>query len=103
MTNEVRTEFIKGVKFLCEVKNVSGISGDCGFMMYFQELARQYTDKPVFMSALAQMPSISTALGAKCKIIIMTANSQTLSPMKQLIANECGFHTEECRFIIVGC
>ena len=54
------------------------------------------------MSSLSQMPSITAALGPKCKIIIMTANDVTLEPMQQLIAAECGFHTKKSRFIIVG-
>jgi len=33
----------------------------------------------------------------------MTANSKTLKPMGSLIAMECGFHTRDDRFIIVGC
>lgn len=61
------------------------------------------TSIPVFMSALAQMPSICTALSPESSIIIMTANGKTLKPMQDLIASECGFHTEEERFICVGC
>jgi hypothetical protein len=34
MSAEVEKEFIEGIKWL-ENKGVSGISGDCGFMMYF--------------------------------------------------------------------
>jgi hypothetical protein len=33
----------------------------------------------------------------------MTANGKTLAPMQGLIAKECGIHTDEDRFIIVGC
>lgn len=32
-----------------------------GFMFWFQELARKYTDKPVLMSSLVALPSITTA------------------------------------------
>lgn len=35
MTPKVEIQFRNAVKWLSEVKNVSGISGDCGFMMYF--------------------------------------------------------------------
>jgi hypothetical protein len=35
MTPEVEAEFIKAVKWLDEVKHVTGITGDCGFMMWF--------------------------------------------------------------------
>ena len=94
---------MKAVQWLCEEKKVDGISGDCGFMMYIQETIRSMTTRPVFMSALAQMPSLTTALNSDVQIIIMTANGKTLAPMQSLIAKECGFHTEEKRFIIVGC
>ena len=35
MSDEVEEEFIAAVMYLTEVKNVSGITGDCGFMMWF--------------------------------------------------------------------
>lgn len=61
MTKEVEEEFISAVMWLTEVKNVSGITGDCGFMMWFQKLARQLTHKPIFMSALCQLPAVTCA------------------------------------------
>ena len=41
MTQEVEAEFIEAVEWL-DKKGVSAITGDCGFMMYFQKLAREY-------------------------------------------------------------
>ena len=41
MTQEVEAEFIEAVEWL-DKKGVSAITGDCGFMMYFQKLARDY-------------------------------------------------------------
>jgi len=35
LTEEVKKEFIAAVKYLAEEKKVSGITGDCGFMMWF--------------------------------------------------------------------
>ena len=35
LTPEVEKAFIESIKYLDEEKNVSGISGDCGFMMWF--------------------------------------------------------------------
>ena len=35
MTPEVRRDFIQGIKWLVDEKKVAGISGDCGFMMYY--------------------------------------------------------------------
>jgi len=94
---------IKAVNYLVNEKDVDGISGDCGFMMYIQEMIRSLTSRPVFMSALAQMPSLTTALNSDAQIIIVTANGKTLAPMQPLIAKECGIHTDEDRFIVVGC
>ena len=103
MTPEVEEEFISAVMYLCEVKNVSGITGDCGFMMWFQKLARNLTHKPVFMSALSQLPAVTCAYSKDEQIIIMTANSTTLEPMRDLIRDECGVDTQQTRFHIVGC
>jgi len=102
MSTRVEAEFVEAVRFM-EEKGVSGITGDCGFMMYFQKLARNYTKKPVFMSALAQLPAITCAYAAHELIAIFTANSETLKPMRHLIKDECGVDPEEKRFIIVGC
>lgn len=61
MTPDVEKEFEAAVKYLANTKKVSGITGDCGFMMWFQEKARKLTHKPVFMSALAQLPGVTCA------------------------------------------
>lgn len=102
MTDEVRSEFIEAVKWL-DNKGVTGITGDCGFMFYFQALARQHTKKPVFMSALCQLPAVTCAYAKDELICIMTANGKTLRPMRDLIKDECGVDPEEERFVIVGC
>ena len=62
-------------------------------MMWFQPLARKLTKKPVFMSALAQLPAVTCAYDEKEKVIIMTANAKTLEPMRDLIKDECGVET----------
>merc|ERR1719253_2093994 len=72
-------------------------------MMYFQKLARQNTTKPVFMSALAQLPAVTCAFNQHELIAIFTANSKTLLPMRSLIKDECGVDPEEQRYIMVGC
>jgi len=102
MTEDVKAEFIEAVKFLDE-KGVSGITGDCGFMMWFQALAREHTKKPVFMSSLAHLPAITAAFSSKEKIAIFTANSTTLQPMAGLIKDECNIDTQKDRLVIVGC
>jgi len=102
MTPEVEKKFGEALKFL-ESKGVSAITGDCGFMMYFQEKVRQMTKLPVFMSSLAHLPAVTAGYSAKEKIAILTANSVTLAPMKPLIKAECGVEIDQDRFIIVGC
>merc|ERR1719334_2463303 len=56
MTPAVEKRFIGKVKELDEL-GVNGITGACGFMMFFQELARRHTKKPVFISALCCLPT----------------------------------------------
>jgi hypothetical protein len=102
MTSEVEKNFEDALDWLCE-KGVSGITGDCGFMMYFQQLARRRCTLPIFMSSLAQTPAVTCAFNQHELIAILTANSETLKPMRNLIKDECGVDPEERRFVIVGC
>jgi len=102
MTPEVEKEFIEAIDYF-DKKGVSGITGDCGFMMYFQELARNHTNKPVFMSSLAQLPAVTCAFNKKELIAIFTANGERLKPMRSVIKDECGVDPEDTRYIIVGC
>ena len=103
LTEEVKDRFKESIQWLVNEKNVSGITGDCGFMMYFQEMAREITHIPVFMSALCQLPAVTCAYSAIEQIIILTANSKTLEPMRDLIRVECGVDTQDQRYHIVGC
>jgi len=102
LSPEVEERFKQAVQWLV-AKGVSGITGDCGFMMYFQALARRITSIPVFMSSLAQLPAVTCAYAFNEKIAIFTANGKSLAPMKELIRDECAVDPDEKRFIIVGC
>jgi len=102
MTPGVEAEFIEAVKWL-DAKGVEAITGDCGFMMWFQELARSVTKKPVIMSSLCHLPAVTCAFNVSEKIAIFTANGETLTPMKDLIRDECGVEMGEERYVIVGC
>merc|ERR1712032_515295 len=101
---KVEEEFFKAIEDL-EKRKVCGISGDCGFMMWLQPKARQHikSSVPVFMSSLAQLPSVTRAYHESEKIAILTANGKTLEPMRELIKEECGVDTENERYVIVGC
>jgi len=102
LTADVEKEFIEAVKHF-EAIGVSGITGDCGFMMWFQKLARQHTSTPVFMSSLAHLPAIVAACADNEQIAVMTANGKTLEPMRELVKEECHIDTEDKRLIVVGC
>lgn len=102
MTEEVEKNFIKAIKWLVK-KKVRAITGNCGFMMYFQHIARQVTNIPVFMSSLCILPAVTCAFAPNEQIVIMSANDKTLEPMRNLIRSTCGVDTHEKRYIIVGC
>lgn len=76
-------------------------------MMWFQPSLRSkhLVDIPVIMSSLVQLPAITACFGPHHEIVIMTANSLTLTPMKALLKTECGI--TECRtksqIQILGC
>jgi len=102
MTYAVQKEFEAAIKWL-ESKNVCGITGDCGFMMAFQPIARDIAKVPVFMSSMVQCPMVSVAFDKYDQILILTANSATLQPQKEILLSQCGFDVDDDRFIIVGC
>jgi Asp/Glu/hydantoin racemase len=60
-------------------EGVKAITGDCGFMILFQErLAREFP-VPVFMSSLLQVPFISRMLKPGKKVGIISADSRNLT------------------------
>merc|ERR1719387_2713323 len=99
---EVERNFADGIKYL-ESRGVNAITGDCGFMMAFQVLARKIASKPVFMSSMCQCPAVACAFDPNDKILILTANAESLKPQKEVLMNNCGFDVNEDRFLIVGC
>jgi len=103
LSEDVQDGLCEAVDYLENEKGVSGITGDCGFMMFFQSLVRSHTKKPVFLSPLTQLPAVTSAYSENEKIIIMTSNGKSLEPMRDLIRKECGVDTQQERYIIVGC
>ena len=101
ITDEVKENCITAVKYL-ESENVSGITGDCGFMINIQELVANNTYKPVFLSSLIQLPTIINTLNKKSKIAVFTANSNTLEPIKCKLNDMCGLSSDK-RLTIIGC
>jgi hypothetical protein len=102
MTPAVERSFRAGIQWL-EKKGAVGITGDCGFMMAFQPIARDVATVPVFMSSMVQSPMISVAFDKYDKVVILTANSATLKPQKEILLSQCGFNVDDDRFLIVGC
>jgi hypothetical protein len=102
LTHEVQARFIHTVAAL-DQHGVDAITGDCGFMMYLQPLARQYTRLPVFLSSLVQLPAVVSCHAPHELVAILTANSRSLEPMRGLIRHECGIDLfEQPRFSIVA-
>ena len=97
----MRRAFADAITFLCRDVGVSAITGDCGFMMYFQEEARRLTTCPIMMSSLAQLPSVTCSFCEHEKIAIFTANGTSLEPMHALIKKWCAVDPDEERYIIV--
>ena len=103
MTEEVEKRFEDSIKWLVQEKKVKGITGDCGFMMNFQSLARNTSKISVFMSSLCQLPAVTCRYAEKDQIIIMTADAKSLKSMRGLIRDECGVDIQDKRYNIVGC
>merc|ERR1719335_826474 len=98
MTMEVLRSFRTAIQWL-EKKGCVGITGDCGFMMAFQPIARDVATVPVFMSSMVQCPMVSLAYDKFDKIVI--ANDKTLKPQKDSLLSHCGFNVDDDRFIII--
>jgi hypothetical protein len=61
-------------------EGVKAITGNCGFMVLYQDLMAKEFPVPVFMSSLLQLPFISRMLKPGEKVGIITANGKTLTP-----------------------
>lgn len=70
-------EIVRAAKAL-EREGVRAITGDCGFMILYQEAIQKEVAVPVFMSSLLQIPFMRGLLPAGAKIGIVTANSASL-------------------------
>ncbi len=65
---------------------VKAVTGNCGFMILFQEEMARELPVPVFMSSLLQLPFISRLIKPDQKVGILTASESTLSPEHMRIA-----------------
>lgn len=105
LEGKVRQRFEEAVTWLIKEKNVKVITGDCGFMMYYQQYARAIagTNIPIVMSSICQLKSIACAFSNDEEIIVMTANEQNLMNMESHLMKEYNFNLRGQRFNIVGC
>ena len=90
MTEDVEKRSKESIKWLVKEKRVNGITGDCGFMMNFQSIARQVTKIPTFMSSLCRLPAVTRGYAQK-------------KQMRNLTRDACGVDTQNKRYNIVGC
>ncbi len=60
-------------------EGVRAITGDCGFMILFQEQLAKEFPVPVFMSSLLQIPFISRILAHSEEVGVIVANSEALT------------------------
>lgn len=102
ITEEVKNNCRDAVKYLNDQK-VSGITGDCGFMINIQNLVVKHTDKPVFLSSLIQLPTIINTYNNDEMVAIFTANSNTLEHIRNMLEKMCGIDEKNPRFEIIGC
>lgn len=103
MDDQIVESFRRAVDELEAVEGLAGITGDCGFMMHYQCLVRHMAEKPVFMSALLQAPLISAAFKNFEKILVVTANSNTLLAARDTLLTTCGFKVDDPnQFVIHG-
>ncbi len=70
---------VKEAALSLEAEGVRAVTGDCGFMLLYQEELAAVLDVPVFMSSLLQLPFLFSIISKNKKVGIVTANSQSLS------------------------
>ncbi len=78
---------------------VRAITGDCGFLALFQKELRETVKVPLFLSSLLQLNFIFPILAEKAEVIIITANSPSLtdSLLEELSVQKK--YIERCRII----
>jgi hypothetical protein len=81
-------------------EGVRAVTGDCGFMVIYQEELAARLEVPVFMSSLLQIPFIRHLIGPEEKIGVITANSASLD---DLVLEKSGVDSAiRSRLVILG-
>jgi len=105
LQGKVEERFRQSIMWLIKEKNVKVITGDCGFMMYYQNFARSLAGVsiPVVLSPICQLPSIACAFSYDEEIIIMTANEEHFMNMKKRLRHHYNIDPENRRYNVIGC
>lgn len=78
-------------------------SGNCGFLMHYQDLIRGMATVPVFLSSLVQAPTIASAIPARCSILVLTAHEGSFLASKGAFFTEAGIMVDDAeRFVVCG-
>lgn len=102
ITDGVKDQCIDAVRFLDSFK-VSGITGDCGFMIRIQDTIRRHTQTPVFLSSLIQLPTIVHSINPEAEIGVFTANSENLEAIELELDSLSGLRDHSHRLRVIGC
>ena len=77
---------------------VRAVTGNCGFMILYQEALARELPVPVFMSSLLQLPFVSRLLKPDEKVGIISASKRSLTPEHLRIA----LGGMEARYVVAG-
>lgn len=61
-------------------EGVRAVTSNCGFMAAFQPAVAEALDIPVFLSSLQQLPMLTTMIGSRRKLALITANGANMTP-----------------------
>lgn len=98
LTEDDILPFIKAAQEL-EKEGVKAITTSCGFLALFQKELAASVSVPVFSSSLIQLPIISRMINPSKKVLVLTANSKTLS--KKHLESVCG-NIDNLNYEIIG-
>lgn len=107
---EVERELLTCVEELHTEPNIAGIISDCGFLINYQDLAREHNVSdslkiPIAMSSLLLLPVITSILERDEQILVVTANASALRPVfVDLMQKYCHFNQDfiQRTFVIIG-
>ena len=101
--DNLRQAFLDAIAELHATGSLVGITGNCGFMMHYQSRLRELTRTPVYMSSLIQAPLVEAAFSRSSRILVLTANANSLLSARSVLLQESGVKVDESRrFVVQG-